>query len=173
MKQKILKKISLLVFAFLMIDGVMAQDAVVNIPAGYHGYLEQSQLFRLADGGKAMTGISTTHGVFIDSKTFVGIGFGIEGGNRFFAVPIFTAVRYNFSYKRPMTPTVQLRMGSYISGDLGIYTDLAVGLRRCSISGFGINVMLTGTYYSGEYYLINRNVKYNPSSIGIRVGFEW
>ena len=115
----------------------------------------------------------------------MGIGCGFEGGDDFFAMPIFTAVKYNFGYSKPATATIQLRLGSCVSEKTGPYADIAAGVRFGSKQKkFAVNVMLTGTYYTpyNHYgYLWDdvtgtsqrMRVTKNRSGVGLRVGIEW
>lgn len=179
-----MKKLVLTLVAVMMAGMMMAQDKAVKEPTGYQGFLEQGSAYRLADKGNTTVGFSTTHGFYFNGNTFIGVGFGIEGGDGFFAMPLYTAVKYNFGYTKQVTPTAQLRLGSYIGNAVGPYADLAVGFRFGSSRDFAINVMLTGTFYSpskwtthegddtyDSYQVIEH--KMNPSSIGLRVGIEW
>lgn len=163
---------------------IAQEEMVVKTPSGYQGFLEQGNSYRLADDNTYIVGFSTTHGFYFGNNTFVGIGVAFEGGEDFFAVPIFTAVKYNFSYRKNITPTIQVRVGSYISDNVGPYADFALGLRFGSKRDFAVNVMLTGSYYvnakqhkniyntaTSTYEDIYTPV--NPSGIGIRLGIEW
>ena len=99
-------------------------------------------------------------------------------------MPVYTAVKYNFGYSKTVTPTIQVRLGSYLSEDPGTYADLAVGVRFGSKRDFAVNIMLTGTFYEGMKYqtsywddvtgsVVYDTKTFNPSGIGLRVGIEW
>jgi len=180
-----MKKTVLMLVAVFCTMAVMAQDeTIVKVPSGYQGFLEQGSIYRLDDEGNTTIGVSTTHGFYFSGNTFVGIGVGFEGGDDFFGIPVYTAIKYNFSYTKTITPTVQVRLGSYFSDDPGAYADLAVGVRFGSKRDFAVNVMFTGTFYETmkvDNWVYDdvvgysvRNVRmYNPSGIGLRVGIEW
>ena len=178
-----MKKTFFLLAALMLSFAMMAQEeTTIRVPSGYQGFLEQGSTYRLADNANTTIGVSTTHGFYFSGHTFVGIGLGIEGGDDFFAMPVYTAVKYNFGYSKTVTPTIQVRLGSYISDDPGTYADLAVGIRFGSKRDFAVNIMLTGTFYevmkyqSSSFY--DNGVVYdiktvNPSGVGLRVGIEW
>ena len=180
-----MKKTFFLLAALLVSFAMMAQEEpLVKTPSGYQGFLEQGSIYRLADDANTTIGVSTTHGFYFGGHTFVGIGFAVEGGGDFFAVPVYTAVKYNFGYSKTVTPTVQVRLGSYLSDDPGTYADLAVGVRFGSKRDFAVNIMLTGTFYEmmkyqTSYWDFNTSTEiyetkiFNPSGIGLRVGIEW
>ena len=186
-----MKKIILSIVALFGMSVAFAQnidyqpEGGVRVPSGYQGFLEQGSAFRFMDDMNTSVGFSTTHGFYFNSNTFIGIGFAIEGGNEFFGVPIFTAIKYNFSYSGKVTPTIQLRVGSYLSEVTGAYGDLAFGIRFGSSRDFAINVMLAGSFYSKYTQTVSEtwNVathsydrvtsEFQPSSIGLRIGIEW
>lgn len=179
-----MKKALLTLTVLLMAGAVMAQESEIRIPSGYQGFLEQGSIYRVMDEGNTTVGVSTTHGFYFGEHTFVGIGLAIEGGNGFFAIPVYTALKYNFSYRTNVSPTMQVRLGSYVGDNAGTYADLAVGVRFASKRDFAVNLMITGTYYekqTEELYTYNRGnggyttttQNFYPSGIGLRVGIEW
>ena len=181
-----MKKVLFTLTALLLSYAIYAQDGnAVRVPEGYSGFLEHTFIYRLADHGYTTTGLSTTHGFYFNGNTFVGIGCGLEGGDDFFAMPIYTAVKYNFSYTAPTTATIQLRLGSCVSEKTTPYADIAAGVRFGSKQKkFAVNVMLTGTYYTPYKYhgyvyddvtgsSQRMNVTKNRSGVGLRVGIEW
>ena len=180
-----MKKIFLIALMALACTPMMrAQETAVRVPSGYQGFLEQGNGFRMTDNFKSTVGVSTTHGFYFGQHTFIGIGIGVEGNNDFTVVPIYTALKYNFNYTHQATPTMQLRVGSFIASAVGSYCDLAFGVRFGSSRDFAINVLLTGTLYSNcerEIWTTDETtgtyppetVIYNPSSVGLRIGIEW
>ncbi|MBP5548597.1 MAG: hypothetical protein J6X58_06895 [Bacteroidales bacterium] len=179
-----MKKISLLLIAVAVAGIINAQEGI-KIPSGYQGFLEQGPSVRLWDDGNTSVSFSTTHGFYFNSNTFIGIGVALEGGNDFFAMPIYTALKYNFCYSGKVTPTIQMRLGSYLSENTGAYADAAFGVRFGSSRDFAINLMLTASYFS-KYKTVITEVyntathsydqtfeEMHPSSIGLRIGIEW
>lgn len=102
-------------------------------------------------------------------------------------MPFYTNIRYVFLNNKTVSPFVSMRLGSFISKNMGAYGDLAVGVRFASKKDFAVSVLVAGTYYDklkynyyDEYqdaqgYWHNEYVesKINPSSISLRVGIEW
>lgn len=176
-----MKKIVFLLASLLAVSSIAAQESAVKIPSGYQGFLEQGPSYRFLDEGNTSVSFSTTHGFYFSDNAFVGVGLALEGGNDFFAAPFYTAFKYNFSYRHKATPSLQLRLGSYLSDNVGAYADVAIGVRFGSSRDFAINVMATATYFSSfdrySHYddLIHESVydKVNPSSFGLRIGIEW
>ena len=187
-----MKKITLIALLVLACGTMVhAQEPAVRIPSGYRGYFEQGTLFRIVDGWNNSICISTTHGFFFNDHIFVGFGISIEGniafgsvsgnGNEeYLALPVFTAFKYNFGYNHKATPTVQARLGSFISGRVGGYCDLAAGVRFGTSKLLAINVLLFGTLYSDnkletyDYTTHTYNTtNFNTSGVGLRIGLEW
>ena len=180
-----MKKIIIATLAIIGIaTAAVAQDNTeIRVPSGYQGFLDQTSLYRVFDDMSTSVGLSTTHGFYFNGHTFIGVGFGIEGGDGFFAMPIYTALKYNFSYAKTASPTIQARVGSYVSEHTGAYADLAFGVRFASKRDFAVNLMLAGSFYEGaindqlgvieEGRVQSSTKKYNPTSIGLRVGIEW
>ena len=179
-----MKKAILSTVAMLIMGMAFAQEGqTVRIPSGYQGFLDQASIYRAWDKGNTTVSVSTTHGFYFNGNTFVGIGFGIEGGNDFFAMPLYTAVKYNFSYTSNVTPTMQVRVGSYVSDKTGAYADMGFGVRFGSRRDFAVNIMLVGSFYQPQTTEVVESYadgtrtsyteKFNPSGIGLRVGIEW
>ena len=184
-----MKKIALITLLVLACVPMMrAQENKVRVPSGYQGFQEQGNSFRVADKFSSAISLSTTHGFYFGQHTFVGIGIGVEGNNDFTVVPVYTALKYNFNYTHQATPTLQVRVGSFLADAVGSYCDLAFGVRFGSSRDFAINVLLTGSLYSNcertrwvygdtkEYYDPSSHYEkynFNPSSIGLRIGIEW
>lgn len=177
-----MKKIVLTAIAVLAMSVGFAQEgSAVRVPSGYQGFISQGNSFRMAHDWKSSICVSTTHGFYFNGNTYVGIGISLEGNSDMFVLPIYTALKYNFSYSNKITPTIQLRLGSYTGNGTGAYGDLAFGLRFGSSRDFAINVMAAASLFSNytedyyDYYLSDEPEikKINPSSIGIRIGIEW
>ena len=181
-----MKKCFLFLAAIVTGMSLSAQEEhAVRVPSGYQGFLEQGPGFRVFDDMKSSVSFSTTHGFYFNSNTYIGIGCALEGGNGFFAMPFYTALKYNFTYRTKVTPTVQLRLGSYLANTTGAYGDLAVGLRFGSARDFAINIMLAGSFLSNyeeveegiwnsetkRYDQVTKEVQ--PTTISLRIGIEW
>ena len=132
-----MKRLVLLLGFFSLLATLSAQQAVeVREPSGYQGFIDQNSLYRLSDDGGSTVGFSTTHGFYFNGHTFIGVGIGLEHGDEFWAVPVFTALKYVFSNKKQISPSAQVRLGSYMSGNTGAYGDLSVGIRFTVLFGF-------------------------------------
>ena len=172
-----------LLFAAVALSSNAQTENGVRIPSGYQGHIEYSNLFYLQGGGTAMD-ISTTHGFFYTSNMFVGLGIGVhvapEGGY----VPIYAAAKYVFNDRSKISPTLQMRLGSFFNEGAKPYGDLSFGLRFASDRDFAFSIQACASYYApfdevdsywdynGDTY-VTTTTRMNISSVGIRLGIEW
>ena len=171
-----MKKTILIVAMLVMALGLSAQEeSRVSIPSGYRAFIEEENSMQLVSKEHSLIGVGTTHGFYMNDKCYVGLGFTLQGNEDCFLMPIYAAVRYNFSYRSNVSPVLSFRAGSYISENNGLYADLGFGVRFASKHHFAISVMLTGTFYeTSEAYNYNSGnyEKMNRSGAGIRIGME-
>lgn len=161
----------------------MAIQNGVKIPDGYQGHIEQENIYHFSTQDVAI-GLSTTHGFFYTPHMFVGLGLGLHIAEDDVIVPFFTSAKYIFNNYKKISPTMQLRLGSYASEGVGAYGDLAFGLRFASNKDFAFSILLAGSYYSPKdetnwYYDDRTNTSYSVtekldfSGISLRIGIEW
>lgn len=155
---------------------LMAQEeSRVSIPSGYRAFIEEENSMQLVSKEHSLIGVGTTHGFYMTDKCYVGLGFTMIGNEDCFMMPIYAAVRYNFSYRSNVSPVLSFRAGSYLSDNNGLYADLGFGVRFASKHHFAICVMLTGTFYEPTEvynYSTDSYGKVNRSGAGIRIGME-
>lgn len=181
-----MKKVMLSIVMLFMAMSVFAQEqeSKVRVPSGYQGFLEYGNTWTVFDKEMPNTlGLSTTHGFYFNGHIYAGVGIGFDACRDLTLVPIYGNVRYVFSNKSVVSPFLSLRLGSYISENVGAYGDLAFGVRFASKRDFAVSMMLAGTYYDkvkyhysycdetghysqGEYAL-------SPAGVALRIGIEW
>lgn len=187
MKKAVLSIVALLAFSvsFAQDIDVPQENTAVRIPSGYQGFIDQGPALRIMDDWASSISVSTTHGFYFNENIYVGVGVSFEGNNDMFVMPLYTALKYNFNYDHKVTPTMQLRLGSYLGDHVGSYGDLSFGLRFGSSRDFAINVMAAASFFSS--YKVRNGATWNstthtydyndktinPSSVGIRIGIEW
>jgi len=162
-----------------------AQEVVngVRVPSGYQGHIEYSNLFYVSGSGTAMD-ITTTHGFFYTSNMFVGLGMGFHVAPEGAYFPIFAAAKYVFNNTAKISPTLQLRMGSFFQEGAKPYGDLSFGFRFASDHDFAFSIQACGSFYApfdevddhwdqnlSTYYTTTTRI--NLSSVGLRLGIEW
>ena len=185
MKKTIL---TLVMALFAITTFAQSEETAVRVPSGYQGFLEYGNSWTIFDDAMPNTlGLSTTHGFYFNGHMFAGIGIGFDACSDFCLVPIYANVRYLFSNKSTVSPFIGLRLGSYISEQIGAYGDFAFGVRFASKRDFAISMMVAATYYDkmtystwedyqDEYgywqsHRVDKTV--NPASISLRIGIEW
>lgn len=184
MKKTIL---TLVMALFALTAFAQNEETNVRVPSGYQGFLELGNTWHFDENMAATIQGSTTHGFYFNGHVYAGIGLALEGNSDYVLMPFYANVRYVFLNKTAVSPFISLRLGSYISGNMGAYGDLALGVRFASQRDFAVNVMVVGTYYDklkytdyNGYYDAegtwhNESVEriVNPSGISLRVGIEW
>ena len=163
------------------------EDPETRVPNGYQGFLEESNCWHFDENMSSTIQLSTTHGFYFNNHIYAGIGFGMEFNSDHFLMPFYTNIRYVFLNKKAVSPFISMRLGSFISENMGAYGDLAIGARFASKRDFAVSVLVTGTYYdkittnyteqwmdaNGGWHYENVERKISPSGIALRVGIEW
>ena len=180
-----MKKILVSLLFAAMAYSANAQVVVngVREPSGYQGHLEYSNLFYVNGLGTGMD-ISTTHGFYYTPNMFVGLGIGLHVAPGDAYVPIYAAAKYIFNYRTKISPTVQMKMGSFFNEGAKPYVDLSFGFRFASDRDFAFSIQACGSFYAPfdytESYWDNSISSYNTlterrnlSSVGLRLGIEW
>lgn len=185
-----MKKVILSVVMLFMAMSMFAQEQVnqVRTPSGYQGFLEYGNNWTVFDQDLSNTiGLSTTHGFYFNGHIYTGVGIGFDACRDFLAVPIYANLRYVILNKTVASPFLSLRLGSFISQQVGAYGDFAVGVRFASKRDFAVSIMAAASYYDKIHYsdwddyldeyghwqsgYIEKTI--NPSSISMRIGIEW
>lgn len=164
------------------------QTPTYRTPSGYQGFLEYGNNWHVFDKDMPNTiSLSTTHGFYFNDRMYVGIGIGVDACSEIGMFPIYANMRYLISNKSAIQPFVGLRLGSYISEQVGTYGDLAFGVRFASKRDFAVSIMATATYYdklkhsvweehqdaNGYWTTTSVEKTLNPSCISLRIGIEW
>lgn len=182
-----MKKTILSIVMLFMAVSVFAQEGNnIHVPNGYQGFLEEGNSWHFDKNMSTTIQLSTTHGFYFNQHIYAGLGVGFEFNSDYFLMPFYTNLRYVFIDNKPVSPFLSLRLGSFISDNMGAYGDFAVGVRFASKKDFAVSVLVAGTYYDklshiyyNEYYdgeewhYEQVENKLNPSGVTLRVGIEW
>jgi len=180
-----MKKILVSMLFAVMAFTTNAQTVVneVRVPSGYQGHLEYSNLFYV-NGFETAMDISTTHGFYYTPNMFVGLGIGLHVAPGDAFVPIYAAAKYILNYRTKVSPTIQMKMGSFFHEGAKPYLDLSFGFRFASDRDFAFAIQACGSFYApidytdsywdstGNTY-ITTTERMNLSCIGLRLGIEW
>jgi hypothetical protein len=184
MKKTIL---TLLMAFFAFTTFAQNKEMTIHVPSGYQGFLEYGNSWHFNKAMSTGINLSTTHGFYYNGHVFVGVGVGIDFDENLFMLPFYTNVRYLFINDKFISPFMSLRLGSFISNNIGAYGDFGVGVRFASKRDFAVNVMVVGSYFSkvnyghdvsevdefGYPYTQYVTERISPSHISLRLGIEW
>ena len=179
-----MKKVILSVVMLLMAVSMIAQEQEeprVRVPSGYQGFFEQGNTWHFDKNMPNSISLSTTHGFYFNGHIFAGVGIGVDFNKEHALIPFYTNLRYQFINNKVVSPVISLRLGSYISEDLGAYGDLAVGVRFASKRDFAVSVLVAGTYYDkieDSVWEFNEELGYDvctermvsPAGVSLRIG---
>jgi len=180
-----MKKILVSLLFAAMAFSANAQEVIdgVRVPSGYQGHIEYSNLFYVKGWGTAMD-LSTTHGFYYTPNMFVGIGMGIHVAPGDAYIPVYASAKYVFNYRTKISPTLQMRMGSFFNDGAKPYGDISFGCRFASDRDFAFSIQACASYYAPFNYVEDHwdstigtyattTTRMNLSSIGLRLGIEW
>ena len=179
------KSILTIVMVIFAITAFAQNETEFRTPSGYQGFLEYGNSWHFNKALSTGINLSTTHGFYYNGHVFVGVGFGFDTDlENYTLVPFYANLRYVFTNGKLVSPVASLRLGSYLSDNIGAYGELAFGVRFASKRDFAVSIMAVGTYYDKIKY--GHNVydengcyvqyvteKISPSSISLRFGIEW
>ena len=185
-----MKKVILSLVMLIMATSVFAQEddipnpAKVRVPSGYQGFFEQGNTWHFDKNMPNSISLSTTHGFYFNGHLFAGLGLGIDFNRDRALVPFYSNVRYQFNNTKVVSPIISLRLGSFISDDMGAYGDLAFGVRFASKRDFAVSVMVAATYYDkvrDSFYLYDEELEHSvwtekevsPAGVSLRIDIEW
>lgn len=173
------KFLLLLILAVAGLQPVSAQSyrGFADIEAGYSFYSEW-----------ALIGATTTHGVQLAEKFFIGAGTGILTDFTAVVMPLYADFRFDFFNGKKVSPFVDLKVG-YTLGNSGrvyedyddeicngIYLNPTVGFRIRLTNRMGINIGLAyslNNYYCYNYYEKIKMNKELGHAIAIKVGIDF
>lgn len=187
---------SLAVIISFVFVAVNAQNVSGNC---YRGFVEAGYALGQRDYDFGRIEVNTSHGYQINPHFFVGGGFGFHFASLYKTsdndialdvreskvdVPVFANVRYNV-LKKKFSPFIDLRGGTYVNNNGGMYANLSIGCRIAinTKQAFNISVGYASenlefqtfdkfTGYTNLNYT-RKPVKYDTESIVIKAGFEF
>lgn len=116
----------------------------------YRGFADiEAGIFSCFDGyiNDPIIGLTTTHGVQLAEKIFIGGGTGILTDISFAAMPLYADFRFDFFNSKKVSPFVDLKAGyalviTYFDHS-GLYLNPTVGVRIRLTERMGINIGLS------------------------------
>jgi hypothetical protein len=176
MKLNNLKK---LLFVFILTLASLSASA-----QSYKGFVEAGYGLSFGDNSEDLMTISTTHGLQLNPKFFVGAGVAFEYGkdSKKNAVPFFLDGRFNL-FNKPITPFVDLKFGYSFFQSAGYFINPTIGYRigLGNKSALNVGVGYTHQHNTDEYYPLDGDYDtyYQPhfviftNNICLKIGYEF
>ncbi len=188
-----------LLSAVLLACGVLASNAQNVASNCYRGFVDVGYSFGLGDYDFGRVEINTSHGYQISPYFFVGAGLGLHFMSSYETpdiyipldvrdsqvdVPVFANARVNFT-KKKVTPFVDVKAGTFVTNNGGLYLNIAVGCRIATNSRNAINVSVGYAFEKLEFQTFKKFTstysldytryanKLDTESIGVKVGYEF
>ncbi len=170
------KLLLLLILSVATLQPVSAQS--------YRGFADLEGGLLTGHYDDALIGVTTTHGLQLAQKFFIGAGSGIlidiDGGFGGAVMPLYADFRFDFWNGKKVSPFIDLKAGYTleISSDdygfigNGLYLNPSVGFRIRLTERMGINIGLAYSlinFYESKYY----NWKELSSTISIKAGIDF
>lgn len=181
-------------YLLMLLCAAMALPSMGQTVKGprYRGFVDGT--FLVGNDGVYATGINmkgggftTTHGCQINDHIFVGAGVGYyrmsyDEENRFGywddsyysadIMPIYTNFRYQILSRR-VSPFIDVKLGSAISDDAGLYFSPSTGVRIGLADRMGLNITMGYTAMQGMVYDYDRSKKNITHSLNLSVGIDF
>lgn len=172
-----------------------------NVSSGcYRGYVDAGYTFGVGDYDFGRFEVNTSHGYQITPLFYVGAGTGLHFMSSYETkmasdipldireskvdIPVFANARVNFT-KGKYAPFIDVKGGTYITNNGGLYINASVGCRIATNSKQAINVLIGFTSEELEFQTFNKfNSSHDMSytrkprsfateGISLKVGYEF
>lgn len=184
-----------LILCFCII-GAQAQNVTSKC---YRGFAEVGYTIGMGYYELGRFEIHTSHGYQISRYFFVGAGLGfhfipeyetpgmdiaLETRESSVDIPVFANVRANFT-KKKVVPFIDLKAGTYVTNNGGLYTNIAIGCRIATNSRNAIYIAVGCTMTKLEFETFDRFIssssmdytrkasKQDTEGLSINVGYEF
>lgn len=176
--------------------GVNAQNVSRN---SYRGYVDAGYSIGIGDYDFGRFEINTSHGYQFNPYFFLGAGVGLHFMPSYETkgmvipldvreskvdIPVFANLRCNFS-KKKVAPFVDLKGGTYVTNNGGLYANVSAGCRialnkkqALSLSvGYATEKLEFETFHrftsSSSMDYMRKPVKYDTEAVTVKLGFEF
>lgn len=191
-----MRKILLLAALFSAVLGANAQNTSRNC---YRGYVDAGYSIGVGDYDFGRFEINTSHGYQFNPHFFLGAGVGLHFMPSYKTkgmdipldvreskvdIPVFANLRCNFTEKK-VAPFVDLKGGSYMNNNGGLYANVSVGCRialnekqAISLSaGYATEKLEFETFHrftnSSSMDYTRKPTSYDTEAVTVKLGFEF
>lgn len=148
----------------------------------YRGFadIEAGYIFDQADK-PVLIGVTTTHGVQLAPKFFIGAGSGILIDSNEFYIPLYADFRFDFFNGKKISPFIDLKAGYTLLGinsngtgaGAGLYLNPTVGFRIRLTERMGINIGLAYSLLKSVEYEYDRwDMKIYSGELGSAISIK-
>ena len=189
-------RIFLLLLLAIVTTAIQSQNISGNC---YRGFADAGYTIGVGDYNLGRFEINSSHGYQINPHFFIGAGLGFhfmseyETNNKDIAldiressveIPIFANIKCNFT-KSKVTPFIDIKAGTYITNNSGLYANISGGCRISTNEKQAVNVSIGYTMQNLEFETFNRFYGSNSMSysrkprnldtegISIKIGYEF
>jgi hypothetical protein len=189
----------LFVMVMLVCSAFVSANAQ-NVSGGYYrGFVDAGYTFGIGDYDFGRFEVNTSHGYQINSYLYVGVGAGLHFMSSYKTsgmdipldtrdskvdIPVFANARCNI-LKGKISPFIDLKGGTYVNNNGGLYANLSAGCRIATRSKQAVNISVGYTTEKLEFqtfsrFTSNNNLdytrkptKYDAEGITLKVGYEF
>lgn len=192
----IMKNFVLIMALLCSMVSVSAQNVSKNC---YRGLIDLGYAIGLGDYKMNRFEVNTTHGYQASPHFFIGAGTGLHFMPKYetpdmeialderdssVEIPIYANLKINFT-KSKVAPFIDIKAGSYVTNNSGLYTLFSAGCRIATNQKCGLNISLGYSYSKLEYQTFSKFIgnsisRYTrtPSmgfteALAIKLGFEF
>lgn len=191
-----MRKVLLLTALLLSILGINAQNISKNC---YRGYVDVGYSIGIGDYDFGRYEVNTSHGYQFNPYLFLGAGMGLhfipsyktkgmdiplDQRESKVDIPLFANIHCNF-LKKKVTPFIDVKGGTYVTNNGGLYINASVGCRFALNEKQAINLSVGYSLEKLEFETFDRFIshtsmryttvptKYDTEAIAVKLGFEF
>ena len=191
-----MRKVLLLTALLLSILGINAQNISKNC---YRGYVDVGYSIGIGDYDFGRYEVNTSHGYQFNPYLFLGAGMGLhfipsyktkgmdiplDQRESKVDIPLFANIHCNF-LKKKVTPFIDVKGGTYVTNNGGLYINASVGCRFALNEKQAINLSVGYSLEKLEFETFDRFIShtsmryttvpttYDTEAIAVKLGFEF
>lgn len=165
-----------------LLSGVLCINAQNISRNCYRGYVDAGYAIGVGDYEFNRFEINTSHGYQFNPYLFLGAGTGfhfmssyktkIDARDCQVDIPVFANIRCNFS-KNKVAPFFDLKGGTYINNNGGMYGNASIGFRVAINEKQAVNLSVGYATEDLEFEDIMGNARLETEAVTLKVGFEF
>lgn len=193
---KVMKKIAILLTATMAFS---INSNAQSMQSGYKGHVEAGYSVGIGDYDFGRFEVNTTHGYQVNPYIFLGAGTGLHFMSSYKTgdmeipldvrdskvdIPVFANFRSNFT-KGKLSPFFDIKGGTFVTNNGGLYVVASVGVRYALNSKQGLSLSVgyaaeklefeTFERFNGRYDMsyTRKPATYDTESVSVKLGFDF